>query len=244
MLSAQNNAARTALNLSGVWSLRIKEDAPWQSVAVPASYNDQSPDPQFRTHVGLAWYKTQVTVPSLFLGKRLTLRFDAVTHDARVFLNGELLCTHRGGFLPFEADITVPSMDVVSINRYYGWYNLSGDLPAAQYALRMELDHWQKLGKPVILSEYGADTVAGLHAAAPDMFTEEFQVAYYEAINACLDERPFVVGEMPWNFADFATQQGPMRAGGNRKGLFTRDRRPKMAAHYFKERWRDFRKGE
>lgn len=144
----------------------------------------------------------------------------------------------------YTRDITVPSMDVVSINRYYGWYNLSGDLPAAQYALRMELDHWQKLGKPVILSEYGADTVAGLHAAAAEMFTEEFQVAYYEAINACLDERPFVVGEMPWNFADFATQQGPMRAGGNRKGLFTRDRRPKMAAHYFKERWRDFRKGE
>ena len=50
------------------------------------------------------------------------------------------------------------------------------------------------------------------------MFTEEFQVAFYEAINACLDERDFVIGETPWNFANFGTQQGPMRAGGNRKG--------------------------
>ena len=58
-----------------------------------------------------------------------------------------------------------------------------------------------------------------------------------ETINACLDERPFVVGEMPWNYADFSTCQGPMRVGGNRKGLFTRDRRPKMAAHYFRKRW-------
>ena len=46
-----------------------------------------------------------------------------------------------------------------------------------------------------------------------------------------------MIGEMPWNFADFATCQGPMRVGGNRKGLFTRDRRPKMAAHYFRGRW-------
>ena len=64
----------------------------------------------------------------------------------------------------------------------------------------------------------------------------------YKTINACLDERPFVVGETPWNFADFGTQQGPMRAGGNRKGLFTRDRKPKMAAHYFRQRWENFKK--
>lgn len=59
------------------------------------------------------------------------------------------------------------------------------------------------------------------------MFTEEFQVEYYRTINGCLDERRFVVGEWPWNFADFSTQQGPMRVGScNRKGLFTRERTP------------------
>ncbi len=137
----------------------------------------------------------------------------------------------------YERDRVIRSMDVVLINRYYGWYNLSGDLEAARYAFRMELDWWEKQQKPVILSEYGADTIAGLHGAVAEMFTEEYQVAYYEAMSECLDERDFVVGEMPWNFADFATCQGPMRAGGNRKGLFTRDRRPKMAAHYFRKRW-------
>ena len=75
-------------------------------------------------------------------------------------------------------------------------------------------------------------------STAPEMFTEEFQVEYYKTINACLDSRPFVVGEWPWNFADFSTQQGPMRVGScNRKGLFTRERTPKLAAHYFKDRW-------
>ena len=55
--------------------------------------------------------------------------------------------------------------------------------------------------------------------------------------NAEFDKRSFFIGEQVWNFADFATIQGCMRADGNKKGLFTRDRRPKMAAHYFKERW-------
>ena len=137
----------------------------------------------------------------------------------------------------YERDRVIRTMDVVLINRYYGWYNLSGDLEAAKFAFRAELDWWETQKKPVILSEYGADTIAGLHGASPEMFTEEFQTAYYEAMNECLDERAFVIGEMPWNFADFATCQGPMRAGGNRKGLFTRDRRPKMAAHYFRKRW-------
>ena len=142
----------------------------------------------------------------------------------------------------YTKDITTPSMDIVCINRYYGWYNLSGDLETAKYALRRELEFWDKVGKPMILSEYGADTVNGLHGTYGEMFTEEFQVAYYQAINSCLDKKPYFVGEHPWNFADFNTIQGPMRSGGNRKGLFTRDRQPKMAAHYFRDRWINFKK--
>ena len=138
----------------------------------------------------------------------------------------------------YTRDITTRTMDVVCINRYYGWYNLSGDLENAAYAFQQELDFWAGIDKPLVLSEYGADTVAGLHGTTPEMFTEEFQVEYYKTINACLDSRPFVVGEWPWNFADFSTQQGPMRVGScNRKGLFTRERTPKLAAHYFKDRW-------
>jgi beta-glucuronidase len=41
-----------------------------------------------------------------------------------------------------------------------------------------------------------------------------------------------------WNFADFKTGQGIIRmAGMNLKGVFTRDRRPKMAAHFLRSRW-------
>ena len=47
------------------------------------------------------------------------------------------------------------------------------------------------------------------------------------------------MGEFVWNFADYDTVQGPMRVDGNKKGLFTRDRRPKLGAHFLRQRWAD-----
>ena len=139
----------------------------------------------------------------------------------------------------YTKDIVTRTMDVVCLNRYYGWYNLSGDLDAAMYALNIELDFWEKIGKPVMFTEYGADTVAGMHAAVPEMFSEEFQAEFLLAYGKAFDARKFIIGEQMWNFADFSTIQGPMRADGNRKGLFTRDRKPKLAAHAMRHRWQD-----
>ena len=99
----QSNSARSVRDLSGVWDFRFNANEPWQPIAVPASYNDQSPDPEFRRHYGMAYYRTTFTVPE---GARRVLRFDAVTHNAVVRLNGQEIASHRGGFLPFEADIT------------------------------------------------------------------------------------------------------------------------------------------
>ena len=137
----------------------------------------------------------------------------------------------------YENDIVTRTMDVVCLNRYYGWYNLSGDLEAASYALNMELDFWEKIGKPVMMTEYGADAIPGVHNCVPEMFSEEYQMDYYKMHSDAFDKRAFFIGEQVWNFADFATIQGCMRADGNKKGLLTRDRRPKLAAHYFRKRW-------
>lgn len=138
----------------------------------------------------------------------------------------------------YTKDITTKTMDIVCINRYYGWYNLSGDMDAACYGLNQELDFWEQQHKPVVMSEYGADTVAGLHMAGAEMFSEEYQVEFYRRLDAEFDKRPWFVGEFVWNFADYSTVQGPMRVDGNKKGLFTRDRRPKLGAHFLRERWR------
>lgn len=137
----------------------------------------------------------------------------------------------------YTKDLTTRTMDIVCINRYYGWYNLSGDLDAACGGLAQELDFWAEQHKPVMMSEYGADTVAGLHTAGAEMFSEEFQAEFYRRLDAEFDKRPWFVGEWVWNFADYDTVQGPMRVDGNKKGLLTRDRRPKLAAHFLRSRW-------
>ncbi|MFV5938144.1 beta-glucuronidase [Mammaliicoccus sciuri] len=130
-------------------------------------------------------------------------------------------------------------VDVLCLNRYYGWYVQSGDLEAAKEALRQELDGWleKQPDKPIMFTEYGADTVVGLHAIDGIMFTEEYQVKYYEANHEIIDQCPNFVGEQVWNFADFETSNGVIRVQGNRKGIFTRERRPKAVAHYFRKRW-------
>ena len=136
-----------------------------------------------------------------------------------------------------EMEVSLKLADVICLNRYYGWYYCSGDLESAEKQLRAELEKWSVLGKPVVFTEFGADTVAGLHDATPVMFTEEYQVDYYEMNTRVFDDFPAVQGEQVWNFADFATSQGVVRVQGNKKGLFTRDRKPKMAAHFMRRRW-------
>ena len=130
-------------------------------------------------------------------------------------------------------------IDILCLNRYYGWYVQSGELEYAKYMLDQELQGWQKRcpNKPIMFTEYGADTVAGMHDTVPVLFTEEYQRDYLIANHEIVDKYKNFVGEQVWNFADFATTQGFFRVQGNKKGIFTRDRRPKLAAHYLRERW-------
>lgn len=132
-------------------------------------------------------------------------------------------------------------VDVICLNRYYGWYTQMADLQSAKNALTKELDKWCEIepGKPIMFTEYGADTIVGFHSASTQMFTEEFQVDYYKANHEIVDQYPTFIGEQVWNFADFETADGLFRVQGNKKGIFTRDRRPKSIAHYFKQRWHD-----
>ena len=135
--------------------------------------------------------------------------------------------------------LTCDCADVICLNRYYGWYSSMADLEGAEAIFRKELEEWRRLypDKPILLTEFGADTVAGEHSLSASAFTEEYQVRYYEMSCRVLDDFPQVAGEQVWNFADFETAPSPMRVNGNKKGIFTRTRQPKMAAHFLKQRW-------
>jgi beta-glucuronidase len=129
--------------------------------------------------------------------------------------------------------------DILAINRYYGWYFQGGQLDEAAKSFGAELDRLHQLyGKPILVAEFGADTLAGAHSVDPEMWTEEYQAELIECYLDVMATRPFVIGAHVWNFADFKTGQGILRAAGlNHKGVFTRERRPKLAAHVLRRRW-------
>ena len=137
-----------------------------------------------------------------------------------------------------ETDLIANLFDVIGINRYYGWYTETGNLKLAAHKLENELRRWgEKFDKPIIMCEYGADAVAGLHSMDGIPWSEEFQAKFLEEYHKVFDRLDFVQGEHPWAFADFSTGPVVFRADGNKKGIFTRDRRPKLAAGVLRDRW-------
>ncbi|XP_012224049.1 beta-glucuronidase isoform X2 [Linepithema humile] len=132
-------------------------------------------------------------------------------------------------------------LDVISFNRYNAWYSNAGRMDMITDRVQGEAEAWhRKYNKPVLMSEYGADTMPGLHELPEYVWSEEYQKEllskHFEAFDQ-LRHEGFFIGEFIWNFADFRTAQTYTRVGGNRKGIFTRDRQPKMAAYHVRKRY-------
>ena len=139
-----------------------------------------------------------------------------------------------------ERDLISPLIDVLCLNRYYGWYLNHGDIEGARVGLRKELKEWQEKypDKPIIMTEYGADTLPGYHSNWDVPYTEEYQERFHQMSHEVFDELENFVGEHVWNFADFETNSYALiRIQGNHKGLFTRDRNPKSIVKLFRNRW-------
>ena len=147
-----------------------------------------------------------------------------------------------------NADKCVEFFDVICINRYFGWASDFGRWDQVADELKKDLDDWRSLypTKPIIFSEYGAETIPGLHSDPPLTFTEEYQKDYYTSYHAVFDNYSailhpntgYLVGELTWNMFDFNEKQSIKCVGGfNNKGLFTRQRQPKAAAFVIKNRY-------
>lgn len=78
--------------------------------------------------------------------------------------------------------------DLLIINRYRGWYDTEGNLRGAAALLKDELEGFHKRcpDKPIMLGEYGADTIAGFHDINARIFSEEYQVDFLRAYGEVL----------------------------------------------------------
>jgi hypothetical protein len=106
--------ARLCCPLDGEWQLafdpeNVGKEKGWQTAfpaslevaQVPAVWELVRPD-----YDGVGWYRRTFDRPANWDGKSILLQFDAAQYFAEVWLNGEYLGSHEGGFLRFEFEVS------------------------------------------------------------------------------------------------------------------------------------------
>jgi len=83
------------------------DDKDWVAVSIPHTLRlEKKHNGGNHIYRGIGWYRRYFRMDKSFWNKRLTLKFDGVQMNCDVFLNGEKLTTHYGGYLGFVVDIT------------------------------------------------------------------------------------------------------------------------------------------
>ncbi|HXS68740.1 MAG TPA: glycoside hydrolase family 2 TIM barrel-domain containing protein, partial [Candidatus Polarisedimenticolia bacterium] len=100
------------LNLNGVWQFQFGG----QNDSVPVGANLAGlilvPFPMESALSGVmqyspySWYRRKFAIPPEWAGQRILLHFGAVNWRSQIWLNGQKLGTHTGGYDPFSYDIT------------------------------------------------------------------------------------------------------------------------------------------
>jgi len=125
--------------------------------------------------------------------------------------------------------------DLQSFNEYVGWYD---GMPEKINRVRWTIAR----DKPVIISEFGADAVQGMHASASTRFSEEFQEEVYRQTLPMLDKIPQFRGCTPWILCDFRSPRRVLpkiQDGWNRKGLIGENGLKKKAFEVLKAYYAD-----
>jgi beta-glucuronidase len=134
--------------------------------------------------------------------------------------------------------------DIVSWNRYDGWYGeKTGNVAADTADLLKWLHSSASTGgrnKPVIFSEFGAGAIPGYRDARRVRWSEEYQCAVLDETLRTYLHHPDIVGAAIWQFCDVrVTEEAAAHHGGawwtkrprtmNNKGVVDEHRRPKLA---------------
>jgi beta-galactosidase/beta-glucuronidase len=102
--------------LNGMWEFAIDPEARWQQPAevewdseilVPFAPETAASGIADTTLYRSCWYRRTFEAPQLEEGQALILHFGAVDYFAKVWVNGQCVVEHEGGYTPFSADVTL-----------------------------------------------------------------------------------------------------------------------------------------
>ncbi|QOY96072.1 beta-glucuronidase [Massilia sp. UMI-21] len=159
--------------------------------------------------------------------------------DPSRLVSAALLVKHDGAALVID-DPLVDKLDVLAVNTYAGWYGADTLEAVAKLKWKVPAD------RPLILSEFGADALAGYRGQTPDgmkKFTEDYQAEYYRQTLAMAEQIPTLRGMSPWILKDFRSprREHPVfQNGWNRKGILSetgvRKQAFKVLADYYRNK--------
>jgi len=139
---------------------------------------------------------------------------------------------HRDGNTIILNDPLGDKIDLVSFNEYAGWY--WGGNPSEITKYNFDI----KYKKPVIITEFGGDALAGFHADENTRWSEEYQESLYKNQITLLSKIGALRGMTPWILADFRSprRQHPVYQNfWNRKGLISEGGQKKKAFFVLKD---------
>ncbi|GMQ63126.1 discoidin domain-containing protein [Vallitalea maricola] len=142
------DVANEVLPMNGTWKFTLTPEndyyrkdvdtSTWLDVKVPAELAmlgiDVEKDKEYA-------YSTKINIPTDYLGDRVFLRFESVYSYAKLWINGEYVRDHRGGFTTWNVDITdyivpgeeavitlgiVDESDDISYGSGYARHNITG----------------------------------------------------------------------------------------------------------------------
>jgi beta-glucuronidase len=142
----------------------------------------------------------------------------------------------EGGRLSYRINDPIANeLDVMGSNEYIGWYVHSiADLDVTDWS--------SKYDKPMIMSEFGADALFGLHGDPQARWTEEYQESLYQHQIGMLKRIPFLRGTSPWVLKDFRSPRRTLPGVEdyfNRKGLVSDHGEKKKAFFTLQKFYRD-----
>lgn len=202
----------------------IRQNFNHPSVIMWCYMNEVLLKPQFNTDKGRQKiYFSNIT--------KLARRLDSITRKEDPYRY--TMMAHHGDFNRYRDVGLIDIPMIVGWNLYSGWYggNLN-DFPSF-------LDQFHKTypGKPMMVTEYGADADPRIHSTNPVRFDKsvEYTTALHQYYLAAMMDRPFVAAAMIWNLADFNSEtRTESMPHINNKGLLQWDRTPKDTYYYYK----------
>ncbi len=83
------------------------DDSTWTNLSLPHTWNNlDGQDGGNNYYRGIGWYRTHYTVDGSYSGRKVFLKFNGAFLVTDVYVNGNLLGEHQGGFAAFAFDVT------------------------------------------------------------------------------------------------------------------------------------------